>query len=183
MLRLKHLLFFVAGLLMIAGAVMARDGQIVRAQEATVAASPSDGATPVGKQMDWVLRQLNGGAAELTEQELNDHFTPDFLAAFPVPLLVILVAYILYKSLIERREYAPFAAAIGLFFLSYVGLGISFYPYLVPTEITIWDAAAPDSSLAFVLLGAAVLLPLIIVYTAYSYWVFRGKVSAEGGYH
>lgn len=108
---------------------------------------------------------------------------PAVLYTFPVPLLVILVAYILYKSLIERREYAPFAAAIGLFFLSYVGLGISFYPYLVPTEITIWDAAAPDSSLAFVLLGAAVLLPLIIVYTAYSYWVFRGKVSAEGGYH
>ena len=108
---------------------------------------------------------------------------PAVLYTFPVPLLVILVAYILYKSLNERREYAPFAAAIGLFFLSYVGLGISFYPYIIPTEITIWDAAAPDSSLAFVLLGAAVLLPLIVVYTAYAYWVFRGKVSAEGGYH
>jgi cytochrome d ubiquinol oxidase subunit II len=101
----------------------------------------------------------------------------------PVPLLVILVAYVLFQSLAQRREYAPFFAAIGLFLLSYIGIGISFYPYLVPTEITIWDAAAPDSSLAFVLLGAAALLPLILVYTAYSYWVFRGKVGVEGGYH
>ena len=74
-------------------------------------------------------------------------------------------------------------AAIGFFVLSYIGLGISFYPYIVPPSITIWDAAAPDNSLRFLLVGAVVLIPLILVYTGYSYWVFRGKVDPTGGYH
>ena len=65
----------------------------------------------------------------------------------------------------------------------FIGLGISFYPFIVPHSITIWDAAAPDSSLAFLLVGAAVLIPAILAYTAYSYWVFRGKIDAAGGYH
>ena len=98
-------------------------------------------------------------------------------------MLVVLVAYVLYQSLIQRRELLPFLAAIGLFVLSYIGLGISLHPLLVPPSITIWESAAPASSLLFVLVGAAVLLPLILVYTGYSYWVFRGKVDTEGGYH
>ena len=80
-------------------------------------------------------------------------------------------------------ELTPFLAALALFVLSYVGLGISFYPYIVPASVTIWEAAAPDNSLGFLLVGAAVLVPLILLYTAYSYWVFRGKVNAAGGYH
>lgn len=108
---------------------------------------------------------------------------PAVLYTLPVPLLVILIAYILFQSLERRRNYAPFAAAMGLFILSYFGLGISFYPYVVPTQLTIWDVAAPDSSLAFVLIGAVFLLPIIVFYMAYSYWVFRGKVDTEGGYH
>ena len=80
-------------------------------------------------------------------------------------------------------ELAPFLAAVGLFILSYVGLAISFYPYIVPPSVTIWAAAAPDNSLQFLLVGAVVLLPLILAYTAYSYWVFRGKVDPAGGYH
>jgi cytochrome d ubiquinol oxidase subunit II len=67
--------------------------------------------------------------------------------------------------------------------LCYIGLGISFYPYIVPPSVTIWDAAAPDKSLAFLLAGAAILIPLILAYTAYGYWVFRGKVERSGGYH
>ena len=67
--------------------------------------------------------------------------------------------------------------------LCFVGLLISFYPYLVPTSVTIWEAAAPDNSLGFLLAGAAVLVPVILLYTGYSYWVFRGKVDAAGGYH
>ena len=78
---------------------------------------------------------------------------------------------------------APFLAALALFVLCFIGLGISFYPYIVPTSVTIWEAAAPDNSLAFLLVGAGVLIPLILAYTAYSYWVFRGKVNAAGGYH
>lgn len=108
---------------------------------------------------------------------------PAVLYTLPVPLLVVLCAFSLFQALAQRRDYTPFLAAIGLFVLSYVGLGISFYPLIIPPETTIWEAAAPDTSLAFVLIGAALLLPMILAYTAYSYWVFRGKVDAEGGYH
>ncbi len=108
---------------------------------------------------------------------------PAVLYTMLVPILVIVAAYFLFQSLAQRRTYAPFLLSISLFLLAYIGLGISFHPYVVPTSITIWEAAAPDSSLIFTLLGAAFMLPLIAVYTAYSYWVFRGKVDAEGGYH
>ncbi|MNW16469.1 Cytochrome bd-I ubiquinol oxidase subunit 2 [compost metagenome] len=67
--------------------------------------------------------------------------------------------------------------------LGYAGIGISFYPYMVPPSLTIWDAAAPEESLSFLLAGALVLVPIILAYTAYSYWVFRGKVDPEEGYH
>jgi cytochrome bd ubiquinol oxidase subunit II len=90
---------------------------------------------------------------------------------------------VLFRSLAERRELLPFLAALSLFVLSYAGLGISFYPFIVPTSVTIQDAAAPRESLAFLLAGALVLVPMILAYTAYSYWVFRGKVNASGGYH
>jgi cytochrome d ubiquinol oxidase subunit II len=108
---------------------------------------------------------------------------PQVLYTAPVPLMVGLAALVLFCSLAARRELAPFLAALSLFVLSYIGLGISFYPYIVPTSVTIWDAAAPDKSLGFLLVGAGVLVPLILIYTAYSYWVFRGKVNAAGGYH
>ncbi|MCY1244844.1 Cytochrome bd-I ubiquinol oxidase subunit 2 [compost metagenome] len=67
--------------------------------------------------------------------------------------------------------------------LGYAGIGISFYPYIVPPSLTIWDAAAPDESLSFLLAGALVLVPIILAYTGYAYWVFRGKVDPEEGYH
>ena len=70
-----------------------------------------------------------------------------------------------------------------MFLLCYIGLGNSLYPYIVPPKVTIWDAAAPDSSLMFLLVGAAVLIPIILCYTAYAYWVFRGKVREGEGYH
>ena len=82
-----------------------------------------------------------------------------------------------------ERDATPFLAAIALFVLSYIGIGISFYPYIVPPSITIWQAAAPDNSLSFLLVGAVVLIPLILGYTALAYWVFRGKVDPHAGYH
>jgi len=81
------------------------------------------------------------------------------------------------------RDSIPFACAIGLFFLSYTGLGISMWPLIVPPNITIWEAASPRSSQLFMLVGAAVLIPIILGYTAYAYWIFRGKVKAGEGYH
>ena len=108
---------------------------------------------------------------------------PQILLAIPVPLLVLLAAFILLKGLTERREASPFLASLSLFVLCFVGLGISFYPHIVPNSVTIWDAAAPDNSLAFLLVGASVLIPIILAYTVYSYWVFRGKVGAKSAYH
>jgi cytochrome bd ubiquinol oxidase subunit II len=108
---------------------------------------------------------------------------PQMLYVIPVPLLVGLCALALYRGLSSKRQLMPFLASLGLFLLSFVGLLISFYPYIVPSSITIWSAAAPDNSLSFILIGAAVLLPLILLYTIHAYWVFRGKVGATGGYH
>ena len=108
---------------------------------------------------------------------------PQILYTGPVPLLVLAMAATIFIGLKRRWELAPFLASIGLFVLCYIGLGISFYPYIVPPTLTIWQAAAPDNSLKFLLVGAVVLLPLILAYTAYSYWVFRGKVDPAGGYH
>jgi cytochrome bd ubiquinol oxidase subunit II len=100
-----------------------------------------------------------------------------------VPALILGCAWMLYRGLADRRDTQPFLAALGIFVLCYAGIGISFYPYMVPTSITIWQAAAPDKSLLFLLVGAAVLIPTILAYTAYVYWVFRGKVDPSEGYH
>ena len=108
---------------------------------------------------------------------------PAIFYVAPVPLLTFIAADRLWFGLKNRQEFIPFGATLAIFVLCYVGLGISLYPHIVPPSITIWDAAAPDKSLAFLLVGASVLIPVILAYTAYAYWVFRGKTTAGGGYH
>ncbi len=108
---------------------------------------------------------------------------PTIIFSGIVPALVAACAYGLYSGLRNKTDYRPFVSALGLFVLSFVGLGISFYPYIVPPSLTIWDAAAPDKSLSFLLVGAIVLIPMILIYTVYSYWVFRGKTNPDEGYH
>ena len=105
-----------------------------------------------------------------------------FFSAF-VPLLLAGCFAVLWYGLTHDRHLLPFLAALGLFVISFLGLGVSFYPYIVPGSLTIQEAAAPQSSLWFLLVGAVVLIPTILTYTAYSYWVFRGKVDPEAGYH
>ena len=100
-----------------------------------------------------------------------------------MPLLVASCFAVLLHGIRKKRDAQPFIAALGLFVLGYIGIAISFYPFIVPGSVTIWDAAAPDSSLAFLLVGAVVLVPMILFYTGYAYWVFRGKVDPEEGYH
>lgn len=100
-----------------------------------------------------------------------------------VPILLALTVWQLWTGLRDRDDMRPFLATVAIFVLSYAGLGVSFYPHLVPPGLTIAEAAAPDSSLRFILVGAAVLIPMILAYTAYSYWVFRGKVRHGDGYH
>jgi len=105
-----------------------------------------------------------------------------FFSAF-VPLLLAVCAGGLWWGLTRDRHLLPFLAALGLFVLSFAGIGISFYPYIVPGALTIAEAAAPDESLGFLLVGALFLIPIILAYTGYAYWVFRGKVDPNEGYH
>ncbi|MCW7543465.1 cytochrome d ubiquinol oxidase subunit II [Aurantimonas litoralis] len=108
---------------------------------------------------------------------------PQIFYVAPVPILVALATFSLFQSLATGKEIRPFLSALAIFVLSFAGLGITFYPDIIPPHVTIWEAAAPDSSLMFLLVGASVLIPLILAYTAYSYWVFRGKVREGEGYH
>ena len=108
---------------------------------------------------------------------------PQILFVAPVPLMVAIAAFVLFRGLRNRNERSPFFAALALFVLCFIGLLISFFPYLVPTSVTLWEAAAPEKSLVFLLVGAAVLIPVILAYTAYSYWVFRGKIDPAASYH
>jgi cytochrome d ubiquinol oxidase subunit II len=108
---------------------------------------------------------------------------PAILYTLPVPLAVAGAIWLLFDGLRAERDVQPFAAALGLFALCFIGLGISLYPEIVPPDITIWQAAAPANSLGFLLIGALILIPIIIGYMASAYWVFRGKVDPSAGYH
>jgi cytochrome d ubiquinol oxidase subunit II len=108
---------------------------------------------------------------------------PNIVLTAPVPVAVAAVTVLLLKNLAERRDGWPFPLALLLFLLSYAGLGISMYPYIVPQSVTIWQAAAPARSQLFMLVGIVILVPLILAYTGWAYWVFRGKVKPEHGYH
>jgi cytochrome bd ubiquinol oxidase subunit II len=108
---------------------------------------------------------------------------PNIILTAPVPIAVAAVSAQLQRALSNKWDYQPFFLTLALFLLSYAGLGISMYPYIVPQSITIWQAASPANSQFFMLVGVAVLIPLILGYTAWAYWVFRGKVRAGSGYH
>ena len=96
---------------------------------------------------------------------------------------MLFAAWALFTGLNAGKDGQPFLASISIFVLCFIGIGISFYPNIVPPSLTIVDAAAPDKSLRFALVGTVVLVPMILAYTAYAYWVFRGKVDPEEGYH
>ena len=108
---------------------------------------------------------------------------PNFLWLWPVPLLTALTALLLWRWLETGREVPPFLAAIAMFLLGYLGLVISSYPYIVPPSLTVWQTAAAPTSQMFMLVGTVALLPIILGYTAFVYWLFRGKVQVGEGYH
>ncbi|MFW0976653.1 cytochrome d ubiquinol oxidase subunit II [Leclercia pneumoniae] len=109
---------------------------------------------------------------------------PNFFWFLPVPLLVgIFSLWIWRLSLNPNSHVMPFILTLGLIFLGFSGLGISLWPNLIPPSITLWDAAAPPSSQLFMLVGTLLIIPVILVYTAWSYYVFRGKISGNEGYH
>ncbi len=135
--------------------------------------------------LSWILliAMLGAiGAVSIATPFLHVQYTqrwfawPNVILTAPVPIAVAGVTVLLLRSLANKYDYQPFFLTLALFALSYAGLGISMYPYIVPQSITIWQAASPENSQIFMLFGVAVLVPLILGYTAWAYWVFRGKV-------
>jgi cytochrome d ubiquinol oxidase subunit II len=100
-----------------------------------------------------------------------------------VPLVTAAIAWITWRALRRDADLVPFIGAMGLFVMCYLGLAISLFPYIVPYAFTLWDAAAVPSTQAFLLIGTLFLLPIIFMYLGWSYYVFRGKVTADVGYH
>jgi cytochrome d ubiquinol oxidase subunit II len=109
--------------------------------------------------------------------------TPNIYYLWPVPLLTAVTAFALWRWLETGREIPPFLAAIALFLLGYLGIVISVFPYLVPWSLTIWDTAAAASSQRFMLVGTLILLPIILGYFVFVFWIFRGKVRHGESYH
>jgi cytochrome d ubiquinol oxidase subunit II len=112
---------------------------------------------------------------------------PNILFLAPVPVLVLVFTVLLLRSLKGKGDdlpyRLPFVASMALVFLGYSGMAISIWPHIVPPSISIWEAASPPSSQGFALVGTLFILPIILMYTTWSYWVFRGKISADAGYH
>jgi cytochrome d ubiquinol oxidase subunit II len=108
---------------------------------------------------------------------------PNILYLWPVPVVTALTALACWRGLQRGREVLPFLAAVGLFLLGYLGLVISWFPYLVPPSLTVWETAGAPASQIFMLIGTLVLLPIILGYTGLIYWLFRGKVRADESYH
>lgn len=108
---------------------------------------------------------------------------PGSLVSMAVPLVMLALTWSFFVGLNDQKDLQPFLSALGFFVVSFVGIGISFYPMIVPPSLSIWQAAAPDESLAFALVGTVILVPIILTYTGYAYWVFRGKLDPNEGYH
>lgn len=109
---------------------------------------------------------------------------PGLFVTIPMPILIGLIAVLMLTSLrTYHHEYRPFILSLLLFALCFVGLGISMFPYIIPPDVTILEAATPFRSQIFMFVGACFLIPLILGYTAFAYWVFRGKVDPDEGYH
>jgi cytochrome d ubiquinol oxidase subunit II len=108
---------------------------------------------------------------------------PNLLWFSPVPVLVLLCAWRLIALLRQQPNAGPFVLTLALVFLGYSGLGISLWPNIVPPDLSIWEASAPPQSQGFTLVGALLIIPMILGYTGWSYYVFRGKVRAGESFH
>jgi cytochrome bd ubiquinol oxidase subunit II len=108
---------------------------------------------------------------------------PNIALLSPVPIVTALIAFGEWEALRRRHELTPFLGAVALFLMSFIGIAISLWPMIVPYHYTLWETASSPSTQAFLLIGTLFLLPVILMYTAWSYWVFRGKVSGTAGYH
>ncbi|MGO1375270.1 cytochrome d ubiquinol oxidase subunit II [Psychrobacter sp. AOP7-D1-15] len=107
---------------------------------------------------------------------------PGLLSLIPMPIIVVLLFFIMRKDLNTEREYRPFLLTVALFLMGYIGVCSAIFPYIVPYQMTIYEAAAADTSLSFMLVGATIMLPIILSYTAFAYYTFKGKTDHEHMY-
>ncbi|WP_244830926.1 cytochrome d ubiquinol oxidase subunit II [Caballeronia sp. TF1N1] len=118
--------------------------------------------------------------ARIAERWFHSSF---HLWLYLVPVAVVLTAVAMYFAIKRESEAGPLAIALLLVFLGYIGLLLSVWPYALPGSVTLWEAASPETSQAFTLVGAVVIIPIILAYTTVGYWVFRGKVKPGSAYH
>ena len=117
------------------------------------------------------------------EEAVRERWFANLTVIWVLPVLVLLCAFQIYRSVRSRREATPFLATLGLFIFTYLALLASRWPYVVPPDYTLYDAASAPESQLFLLVGVLFVVPVVLVYTAWTYWVFRGKVRADQGYH
>jgi cytochrome bd ubiquinol oxidase subunit II len=161
------------------------------------------GATWIVMKTEGALREWARGAARIAlfgvlafivmvsvwTPLLHEHIAerwfswPNIALLSPVPVATALLAVWLWRALNRGFDVVPFLAALGLFALSFAGLTVSLFPYIVPHALTLWDAAGAPEAQAFLLIGTLFLIPIIFTYTGWSYWIFRGKVRGNAGYH
>lgn len=109
---------------------------------------------------------------------------PNIAILAPIPVITLIIGWMTWRSIVGgQASYGPFMGAVALFVMSYLGIAVSLWPMIVPNHFTLWQAASDPSTQAFLLVGTLFLLPVILLYTSWSYWVFRGKVRADIGYH
>jgi cytochrome d ubiquinol oxidase subunit II len=109
--------------------------------------------------------------------------TPNIYYLMPIPAITAALFVLLWADLHKAsREYRPFLISLAIFLMGYIGLGLSIFPWIVPFQFTLWQAAASGPSLSLLGIGTVPLLPMILAYTAYSYYIFRGKSSHEHMY-
>jgi cytochrome d ubiquinol oxidase subunit II len=133
----------------------------------------------------FVVIALLSAWTPLAQPEIADRWfsLPNLFWFLPVPILVVACTGALLWTLRRDWQYSPFLLTLALIFLSYSGLGISLWPNIIPPAISIRDAAGPSESLGFALVGTLFIVPFVLMYTAWAYWVFRGKVRRGEGYH
>jgi cytochrome d ubiquinol oxidase subunit II len=142
----------------------------------------------IGRTLAWLLLLFIGAISlwtPLAHARVAERWFswPNMGWFMPVPVLVAWTMWRLSKALRGSNDASPFMYTLLLIFLGYSGLGLSMWPYIVPPGMSIYDAAGPPQSLGFALVGALLIVPLILMYTAWGYWVFRGKVRRGDGYH
>ena len=117
------------------------------------------------------------------DAKVMERWMGTFEILWVLPALALLAAWQILRSVRRRHEGLPFVATIALFIFTFLGLIVSKWPYVVPPDYTFWDAASSPDAQLFILIGALFIIPIILGYTAWTYWVFRGKVTADAGYH